>query len=247
MLLSDLFDQLTYGELSQLEMGGVDEVGIESKDYKRIIPHINLALTELHKRFLIRKEEVVLDCFDHIEDYTLHSRFAVTNTASPEPYKYIHDSEYEPFQDNVIKIEKVFNEDGQELYLDETDPYIIRTELNLTTQKRWSVHTLNYNTIQIPYPMHENALFVEYRAEHEKIQIAGLDPTKVEVKIPSYLLEPLLLYIAGRVYSNLGGNSAQEGIAYMGRFEASVATIDRLNLVNKANATNQKLEVNGWV
>ena len=56
MLLSDLFEQLTYGELSQLEYSGVDDEGFTVNDYKRVIPHINLGLAELHKRFLIREE-----------------------------------------------------------------------------------------------------------------------------------------------------------------------------------------------
>ncbi len=84
MLLSDLFDQLTYGELSQLEYGGVDNEGILLENYKRVVPHVNLALTELHKRFLIREEEVTIRCYDHIETYILDPKYAAT-TCRPEP------------------------------------------------------------------------------------------------------------------------------------------------------------------
>ena len=54
MLLSELFDQLTFGELSQIYVAGRDEIGIQAADYEKIIPHINLGLTELHKRFEIK-------------------------------------------------------------------------------------------------------------------------------------------------------------------------------------------------
>ncbi len=247
MLLSDLFDQLTYGELSQLEYAGADNQGIMVEDHKRVIPHINLALTELHKRFLIREEEVTIRCYDHIETYVLDSKYAASNKASTEKYKYIHDTVFEPFMDNVIKIEKIFNEDGQELWANETDPYIIRTERNLVSHRAWSVNTPDYRTIQLPYPMVENQILVEYRADHERIIVEGLRPDITNIKIPSYLLEPLLLYIAARVYSSLGGDSAQEGMAYMAKFEASCKKIEELNLVNKAHAVNQRLEVAGWV
>jgi len=247
MFLNELFDQLTYGELSQLEYGGVDDEGITQKDYKRIIPHINLALTELHKRFLIREEEVTIRCYDHIETYVLDSKYAATNKTSTEKYKYIHDSIFEPFIDNVLRIEKVFNEDGQELFLNETDPYIIKTERGMVSHRAWSVSTPNYRTIQLSYPMVENALVVEYRANHESIKVDGLIPATEEIKIPLYLIEPFLLYIASRVYSSLGGDSAQEGMAYMAKFEASCKKIEELNLVNKENAVNQKLEAAGWV
>ena len=247
MLLSDLFEQLTYGELSQLEYSGVDDEGFTVNDYKRVIPHINLGLTELHKRFLLREEEVTIRCYDHIETYILDSKYAASNTESTESYKYIHDTSFEPFRDNVLKIEKVFNEDGQEFHLNETDPYIIQTETLQQSRKAWSVHTPDYRTIQMPYPMVTNQILVEYRANHEKIVLKGLNPETTEIKIPSYLLQSLLLFIAARAYSSLGGESAQEGMLYMQKFEASILQIKTEGLVNTENNTNQKLEVAGWV
>ncbi len=246
MLLSDIFDQLTYGELSQLEYGGVDDEGITVNEHKRIIPHINLALTEIHKRFKLRTEEIILHCEDHIETYHLTYEYAATNDASTQPYKYIHDSIFEPFQNNVLKVERVFNEDGQELHLNETDPYIIRTETLQQSRKAWTINTPTYNSIQIPYPMGTNALLIEYRADHPRIPVKGIDPTTIDVNVPSYLLEAFLQYIAARAYTSLGGDSAQEGNNFMTKFEASVVKVEQLGLVNTDNATNQKLEVNGW-
>jgi len=247
MLLSDLFDQLTYGELSQLELGGVDDEGIMADDHKRIIPHINLGLTEIYKRFLINTKEVHINCFDHIETYILDSKYAVSNTESTEQYKYISDSRFEPFIDDVLKIERVFNEDGQELHLNETDQYIIQTETFQRSRKAWSVQTPNYNTIQIPYPMETNALLVEYRADHEKIKVKDLNPETTEIHIPSHLLQSLLLFIAARAYSSLGGESAQDGMLYMQKFEASIVQVKTEGLINMDNTTNQRLEVSGWV
>jgi len=247
MKLSDLFDQLSYGELSQLEMGGADNIGISYEDYHRIVPHINLGLLELHKRFPIRIQEVIVQQYDHIQTYTLHSRFATSNTESTESPKYIMDSAIYPFADNILKIEKVFNEDGQEYHLNETDPYIIRTENNYTSKRAWSVHTPAYNKIQIPYPMAENTLLVEYRAAHDKILIPELDPEEVNIDIPAALLEALLFYIAARVFTSMGGDNSQVGMVYMQKFEASCKLAETYNLFNEDNVTNQKLEANGWV
>jgi len=246
MLLSDLFDQFTYGELSQLELAGVDDSGITVDNHKRIIPHVNLAITELHKRFCLKKEELHLACVDHIQMYHLTKEYAATNIASTQPVKYIHDTIFQPFQNNVLKVEKVFNEDGQELHLNENDPYIIQTETLQRSRKAWTVNTPSYNTIQIPYPMITNSLLVEYRANHPKIEIANLDPSNTEIDIPPQLIEALLQYVAARAYTSLGGDSAQEGNNYMTKFEASILNIERLGLLNSNNTTNQKLEVNGW-
>jgi hypothetical protein len=262
MLLSDLLDQLTYGELTQLEYGGVDDEGMVSDNYKRVIPHINLGLSELHKRFLLRAEEIIIDCEDHISTYHLTREYARTNETSTQPYKYIHDSIFEPFQDNVLKIEKVFNENGKELFLN-TKGAVSHIGGNNTGKLRvgetplfgmdvgsafWGVHTPSFNTVQIPFPMETNSLLVEYRADHPRINVKDLDPSSTEVEIPSYLLEALLQYVSARAYTSLGGEGgAQQGMTFMAKFEASVAKAEQLGLVNIDIPINQKLEVNGWV
>ena len=42
MLLSEILEQLTIGEISQLSMGGPNTNGIQPQDYPKVIPHINL-------------------------------------------------------------------------------------------------------------------------------------------------------------------------------------------------------------
>lgn len=260
MLLSDLFDQLTYGELSNFEYSGADEQGITYENHHRIIPHINLGLTELHKRFLLRTEEVIIHCEDHIQTYHLTSEYAQTNKKSSQPYKYIHDTVFQPFKNNVLQIEKVFNENGKELYLNTKGPvsHIGSNNTNMFLPGEsplfgmdsggafWGVHTPTYNTIQMPYPMEVNSLLVEYRADHPKIPIDNVYPEEVEIYIPSWLLEALLQYIAARAYTSLGGESAQEGNNFMVKFEASIKKAEQLGLSNEEIPINQRLEVNGW-
>jgi hypothetical protein len=237
MLLSDLFKTLTYGELSQLSFGGVEDSGIQEEDYPRIISHIQLGLTELYKRFPLRIEEIIIQQEDHIQTYYLEPQFAQTNTESTEPYKYIMDSEYQPFKNNVLKIERVFNEQGEELFTNDDAEY-------------WSVHTPTYNSIQVPYPEKENAMSVEYRANHPKIIIGptGEDTLNQEINISGSHLEALLYYVGARVYAtNPSLAQAQDGMTYMGKFEASCQKIAELNLINKDNRSNQKLYMRGFV
>ena len=56
MLLKDIFEQLAQGELRHLAIGGVDSGGILQQDFNRVIPHINLGVTELCKRFPIQNK-----------------------------------------------------------------------------------------------------------------------------------------------------------------------------------------------
>lgn len=71
MTLEDIFDGLTYGELSQMHIGGAEEEGITPENRYRMISHISLGLSNLHKRFLLREAESVVYRIGAITSYTL--------------------------------------------------------------------------------------------------------------------------------------------------------------------------------
>lgn len=234
MRLSYIFEQLTYGELSQLSLGGSDNIGIQASDYVSIMPYINLALTELYKRFDLKTSEVIIQQYDEIQLYTLHSDYAETNIASQKPYKYIMDSVYQPFLDDVLKIENVSNEDGEELYLNDSTAV-------------WTINTPAFNVIQIPYPEKENILLVTYKANHKIISVDDItDPADMEIEIPHTLLEALLYYIAHRKYANLHTENDPEVNNLLAKFEASCARVNSLGLLNDDNTVNTKLDNNSW-
>lgn len=242
MQLSDLFEQLIQGELSQLQLSGRDSVGILQSDYVKVIPHINLALTELYKRFNLRTAEVVIQQYDHIQTYYLDKLYAQTNVDSDKPTKYIMDSPYQPFTDNVLIIDKIYNELGEELYKNQDRSFFPGSD------KYWSVNTPSYNSIQVPYPDNENQMIVTYRADHDPIIITEDTQLKdVHIPISPSYLEPLLLYIAARVYTNLSSNEGNEGNIYTQKFEASVKKIEELNLNVTEDTHNTRLDENGWI
>ena len=232
MKLSEILQQLTSGEFTSLFAGGIEQNRITPDQYPRVIPHINLGLIELYKRFPILLRTVIIQQNEAINRYHLEYRYAQTNTTSTEPVKYIMDTTYEPFRDDVLKIERVFNEDGQELYLN--DPKAI-----------WSVYTVGHKTIQIPYPDRENILEIEYRASPELI---SLEPDlEKEIYLSYTFLEPLLFYMAARIYTALDTDNNQSGQLYYQKFEQSCKKIESLGLVNTDNTSNYRLEENSWV
>jgi len=233
-------------------MGGVNTQGIQVQDYPRVIPAINLALSELYKRFDLKRSEVVVQQYDQITMYKLDSRFAVTNVNSNEPIKYIEDSQYFPFQDDVLKIERVFNEEGEQLYLNQENAYTT-PESGLGSEfygsdKYWSVHIPSYNVVQVPYPDSANQMIITYRAKHPTISSTITDPSIVNVDLPESLLEALLLYIGSRVNINRGTElSLAEGQLQMAKFEASISKITEMGIINSDDTENSKLDSRGWV
>lgn len=236
MLLSEIFDQLTYGELSSVAMGGRGASGIIENDFPMIINHINLGLTEIHKRLDLRREELIVQQYDQIQQYYLEPRFAVSNVESSEPIKYITDSEENPFLGNVLRVERIINEDGQELYVNDENQYC-------------TVWTPTYNSIQVPLPAKENSMCVTYRANHRMIDPSSTSIKNTEIHLPHSHLEALLYYVAARILPSIPtlDPNNNESANYLAKFEASIMKLQEIGLTNKNNPSNHRLCVNGWV
>ena len=240
MFLSEIFEQLTIGELSSLNMGGDSNIGLQECEYANIVPHINLGLTELYSRFSLDMSEVMIQQDASIIEYFLDYKYAVSNTASTEPIKYILDTVENPFNDEIIKIETVFNSDGDNTLLPEDYP---DTDL----EDFWARIAPSYKSIIIPKPITGTKITVTYRAAHKKILSTNLNPFTTEINIPIVLLQPLLYFIAGRVFSIINTDELQEGTAYMAKFEQACNNILKYDLIKEEYYSNVKLDKNEWV
>lgn len=240
MFLSEIFEQLNYGELSQVSLGG-DELGIQECDYAKVIPHVNLGLLELYKRFPIKISSSIITVDSSITEYTLHSDYAVSNVASLEPVKYITDTSANPFTDTILKIEKITKNEVIEDWEEQA-------ELPINDENAcWKIFTTNYKTFVIPDTTTEDSLIVHYRNSPVILDPHTSIPATTEILIPPSLLEPLLLYIANRIFSHMNTDQIQEGMSYYQKFEASCRKIEELSLMNRMEPNNIKLTANGWV
>lgn len=233
--LQDIFDNLSYGELEQLYIGGVGG-GIQPKDYPKIISAVNLGLTALYSRFPMVEKELTIQQYDHITEYFLDTKYAQSNVGSVEPIKYILDSEFSPFLDDILRITAAYNELGEEVVLnDEYD------------SASW--FTPSYDSIQIPYPLNDNTATFIYRANHPKIPLNVVDPSSVEVLVHATLFEALLAYVASRVYSaRITQESVALGQTMAAKYEYICLQVELKNLLHTNEAAgNHKLDTGGWV
>lgn len=266
MYLSKLFKQLATGELSQVAIS--ENGNIQEDSYDAIVTHLNIGLTKLYTRFPLLEKEVVIQQFAHITLYTLSSQYAYTNDDSTEPYKYIIDSEENPFEDDVLRIEQAFDEGG------------VPISINDEFSSNRVIFTPSYDSVQIPLPEEENSIFITYRANHPEISLEDetivttipgywdeydnepvwVDPVTtvtvvpadidtIEIKIPPYLEEALLSFIASRVHSTRSSDGAQsESSKYYGKYNAICNDVEVKNMTNNSpTSTNIRPEINGWV
>lgn len=233
MTLQDIFDQLIYGELSQLALTEDNE--LNANDRQKLIPHIKLGLTELHKRFLLRERNVKVNMVTDQLTYVLHSDYAESNSKAVSPY--LADTS-DPFTDDVLKIERIFNDEDEEMILNKPD-------------NEYSIRTTSPTTMLIPVqdPTTEYVT-VYYRADHPTIdQYAYLQPAnKVTINLPPGYLEPLLYYVASRVMNPIGLTPEfHEGNNYYAKFEAAVQRLKDINLDIDTEHENTKFTNRGFV
>lgn len=237
MKLSEVFEMLQYGELANVSISGNidEEVGIRVEDYPLLISHINLALTDLHTKFNLKEKEVVIQQYENLPYYELDSKYAVTNTDSNVEIKYIVDSVYSPFIDDVLRINAAFDECGQELPINDENQCS-------------SIFLNSYKRIQVPYPNPENAIWLTYRANHEKLSMSSPD-LNADVNIPAYCVEALLSYVASRVHSQRTSQESQGlSVNLMAKYQMICAQIEEKNVLhNSPSNTNFKLGERGWV
>ena len=236
MTLLDILKDLTYGELSGLFIGNLIPGEYDNQpdphEYEQVVSYVNLGLKEIYKRFFLRSREIDIQSYEQLTEYKLHSDFAQSNVASLEPIKYILDTVAEPFQDDILKIEEVYDEEGTKLSLND-----------ITDED--SVYTPAYNIIQIPNPNDNWTFSVQYRACHPKLSTSlTTDPSTVEVELPNSLHAALLQYVGYRAFLRI---DPEKSVNYWQQFERSCEHVDRLGLEVQGEPGDWRFDQHGWV
>jgi hypothetical protein len=221
MQLLEVFEQLTAAELSQISIGG-DTVGsVDTKNLVKLIPHINLALTALYKRFPLKEGRciVVLEA----DKYT-----------------------YPLSVKDLLKVEQVLTEDGVNVGLnDSSDKYSCFTPS--ASVLRVAKDIVNGST-NLSDQYKTSKLEVIYRANHPKLITEDVDYTDDIIELPETHLEPLLLYIASRIHNPIGMTGEfNAGNNYAAKYERSCMQIEVANLMVDQGSQNDRLSQRGWV
>lgn len=245
MKLKEIFDQLTYGELSQLSIGGGAAGMIRPEDYPRMVAHVNLGLMALYKRFNLKQKQFTINLQQGQLTYQLNSQFCASNSRSRAPVKYIDDTA-NPFKDDLLKVEHVFAESGFE--------FSVNNAVDI-----YSMNTPTQRTLVVPadivakkdYLLEElktDTLDVMFRAAHAKLSMEDVEPEDIELELPETHVEALLLYVAARVHTPAGiGETESTGNNYFAKYEMACQQLENQNLQIDQGAQYNKLERNGWV
>ena len=234
MNVEQLFQNLSYGELSNLSMGLDGAGGIEERHQPKIIHYANEALLRLYSRFVLKERDLIIEMQEGVTNYHLIPRFSLQKHDPLEEAKpYIIDLPLEPFEDDVIKVLSVYNSFGTKIPLN--DP-----------NRANSVFTPQAKVLQVPHPIPGQALTLGYQCRHKPLDHEDLSQ---EIELPAILHSALLAYIASRVYSNMNTPDASvKGQEHMLNYERICAEAFEHDTVNTSVVcTNERFELNGWV
>ena len=210
MTLSDVFDQLAYGEFSKIFLG--ESGAIPQASWNRIIAHINLGLTELYKRFDLKQVELPVEVLAGTLDYDLKEG------------------------GDFIEILHVFNSDNVEIPLNNRVT-AINKEWGAAQAVVDRVHINVPSVLSVNPQMLPQVLTVVYKAGHVPIpkiadaDLDGFDLTGVQIDLPVTYLEALLYFVASRIFnpmdlSNVVGRQPfHSGNNYYSKYEAACAQL----------------------
>lgn len=245
MTLQEIFDQLSSSEFSQLSIGGLAQGVLNNVNKGKVIPSINLGLQALHTRFTIREGATVLELVPDLFAYTLHSKYAVSNTASTQLVKYIRDDlAMESFADDVLKVERITMEDGFDLELNDEHGYYAAStpESNVI----WLPVDIVNQIDGLPDAYKGETVEVTYRANHKKIALTS-SLTEDLVRLPMAYLEPLLYFVASRLHSPTGGaNANNTADPWFQKFEIACRRLEVSGVQTVTRGSDDKLRSRGF-
>jgi hypothetical protein len=245
MRLKEIFDQLTYGELSQISIGGGAAGAIREEDYPKMVAHVNLGLMALYKRFNLKEGRFIINLQDGLTSYQLNSQYCTTNTRSRAPLKYINDAAY-PFKDNLLKVEHVFASGGFEFNVNNpVDVYSMTTPTQRVLVVPADIVAKKDTLLE---EMKTDTLEVVYRAGHPKLSMEDIEPEDIELELPETHVDALLLYVAARVHTPAGiGETESTGNNYYAKYELACQQLEDQDYQVDKGAQYNKIERNGWV
>ena len=234
MLLEDLYQRLSYGELSNLSLSSDGNGSILEGSQPRIVLYADEALVRLYTTFILKTKSVILTPWDHITYYHLKKRFAFSQrSTSNEDFLYIQDLDDEPFVEDVVKVLEVFDEMGNAVPLNDTEQPL-------------SVFTPQAMMLQVPTARKGQVLTLLYQASHPKLDVCNSHSI---IELPEVLHGALTAFIAHKVYSHMNtAESSAKAQEHMSTFMGICAdVIDKDLVATSILRSNSRFHKRGWI
>ncbi len=239
--LSELFNDLAYGEFTNISIGKSDLDTIREEKYPNIVSAINLGLIELCKRFNLVRKEVDLHQQSDGKIYYLRSDYIADSANEVASDAYLVEDEEMPFQDDLLKIMEAYDSSGEKVYVNDANyPYDL----------------FNLAPDMLKFVQEEGealrVVTLLYRASYPKIVIDDdFDPDEIILYIPDYIRGALLLYVAHRIFmgktSKLAEGETNLSTTFLLQFNNTCNQLKLDNLIEVVSDEDSRFRNNGWI
>jgi hypothetical protein len=236
--LKKLFNLLATGEFSNIALSREDSGAISEEDYDKVVGHLNLGIVEIYKRFEFLHNELKLHVDPSVETYYLRPE-RVADLHNITLKAYIERPEDGEGCLNIVKVTNVYDVDGNEYTINNRfkSPAIIQPAHDV-------LKITNLETAAV--------LSIVYQAYPDLINLSSdFDLDDHVLYIPEIIVEPLLYYIASRVYKPTGSNdstaNADKSAGYQQQYELACQKIGLFGLDPQHDNKPNDFEEDGWV
>lgn len=237
MNVLELFRKLSFGELSNIAIGNDGDGTIKDGAKAKIIMHANTGLERLYSRFILSEKSLLLTCLSHVATYHLHPIHALSQASEENTNDiYLVDSPDDPFIGDVVRVIEAWDNTQQPM------------PINKANNPR-SIFTPKFDTVQVPVPMLDQVIALNYQAYHPQLLDEGDGFEEQEILLPRFLESALTSFIGHKVYADLGTQEAMgRSQALLNTFEALCRDAEEKDLVSNSRSTGGTLfEQNGWI
>lgn len=254
MKLIELFSLLGASEIFTYEMTDPDTGDVLPRHRRRIVQLINLGLIDLHSRFNIREDTLVLNVDPGITRYILDPK----NNLSVNTDGYIDDSSF-PFLGNLIEILRVQLPTGRIITLNQSQTHVQRRDgvyaHDNTSVSNLLISTPTFNELLFAYTPTQGQYYVSYKGGALRLpmdDVENLDATTTEVILPDVFINALCYFVASKVYNPAGAESVarsmfHEGNNWTAKYHEEVSRLKSDMSGNKVAIEMTSFQRGGWV
>ena len=238
ILLSEIFDNLAFGEFTNLAIGQSVDDSITAAAYPKIVSAVNMGLREIYKRFLLKKKEFNLHQQSGVTIYYLRTD-QLGDVGNMDDETYIAEAAVDPFGEDFIRILEAHDELGDVVHI------------NNPKYPDTGIFTQTYDTIKMANHDPLAIITITYQASYPKIIInESFDPALVKLYIPDFIENALYTFIASRLFKGKTGKAAEGENrpvnTYLYQFEAACAKLDELGLAEETEDNYNTFQDRGW-
>jgi len=241
MVLQELFDNLASGEFSGLALANSVTGSIKEEAYPKVINAVNRGLTEIYKRFLLKKKKVFLVQQEGLTYYYLRTDYlGFSNFTSEDAYLLDHPAE--EFQNDILRVLNITDEEDNIIPLNPSRPHPNQTFFQASQFDILNLVTSNTG----------QTFTVEYQAKYPRITITEtFDPETYQLYYPPFIEDILINYVASLLVKGKTTKASEgEGYAsntFAAKYEKACLKLIELGLAEESSSQDFRFERKGFV